>query len=184
MRWKNRTLIQLEPKFTKDYCLWWKDFEQKFFKIFIFCLFSKLELYSIYIFFFSRGAALLIRKGYLKQGSTNILKQFLNVLKRTFGKSQINVKSLKKSQPCFLTKICIFWFISRNHWPYFLFHISKMCAITNLSALCSLKALYPKYFYCLLDYQCAKYGISFLQIWNSMGHDWEKFVNHKFYFNI
>ena len=25
------------------------------------------------------------------------------------------------------------------------------------------KLLYPKYFYCLLDFQCAKYGISLLQ---------------------
>ena len=47
--------------------------------------------------FISRGAAFLIRQGYLKQGSNNILKQFLYFLTKNFWeKVDINVKSLNK----------------------------------------------------------------------------------------
>ena len=38
-----------------------------------------------------------------------------------------------------------------------------MHATNNLSAICLLKAWYPNFFYCLLDFQCAKYGISLVQ---------------------
>ena len=44
---KNCTHIQIERGFTRDYFLWWKDFKQKI----NFSWFSKLEHYSIYLYF-------------------------------------------------------------------------------------------------------------------------------------
>ena len=47
--------------------------------------------------FISRGAAFLIRQGYLKQGSNNILKRFLYFFIKNFWKKvDINFKSLNK----------------------------------------------------------------------------------------
>ena len=47
--------------------------------------------------FISRGAVFLMRQGYLKQGSNNILKQFLYFFIKNFWKKvDINFKSLNK----------------------------------------------------------------------------------------
>ena len=52
MQRKNRIHIKKETRFTRDYILWWKDLYQKIFKIFSSYQFSKLELSSIYIYFY------------------------------------------------------------------------------------------------------------------------------------
>ena len=46
---KNRTRFHIETRFTRDYILWCKDLKQKMFK-----MFSKLELYYIYLYFYMR----------------------------------------------------------------------------------------------------------------------------------
>ena len=57
MQRKNHTQIQIETRFTRDYCFWWKDLNRK-------CSKSSVFIYSInwkgiqYIFLF-RGAIFL-----------------------------------------------------------------------------------------------------------------------------
>ena len=89
---KKTYLIQIKTIFTRDYFLLWKNLEQKTLKIFNFCYFNKFI-----ISFFSRGAVFLMRYGYFKQGSNNILKQFLYFFtKNLWGTVKINFKSLYK----------------------------------------------------------------------------------------
>ena len=81
--------------------------------------------------------------GYLKQVSNNILKQFLYFFTKNFWeKVDINLKSLNKINLVFKLKFGYFGLYLEIYItnPNFLFHISKIYAITTLSALCSLKA--------------------------------------------
>ena len=55
---RNKTTYNGKPhsysnrsKIYKGLFLWWKDHKQKMFKTFSFCLFNKLELCSIYLYF-------------------------------------------------------------------------------------------------------------------------------------
>ena len=156
MRRRNRTLIQIETWFIWTYFCGERILSRKCPKSSIFV--NSVSWSCIQYNFISRGAAFLMRDGYLKQGSNNILKQFLYFFTKNFwGKVDINFKSLNKINLLFKQKFGYFglhleiYITDQN----FLFHTSKMYSIINLSALCSLKAWYPKMFYGLSDFQCA-----------------------------
>ena len=76
---KNRGHIQIEASFTKDYFLWWKDFEQKNLTIYVNsvnwnCIQYILSLFLKVLLFLSTRDIQVI-----------FLKQFLYILQRTFG---------------------------------------------------------------------------------------------------
>ena len=127
MQWKkNRTRIQIhvETRLTRDYFCGGRIFSRKCSKSAVFV--NSINWNCIQYIFVSSGDAFLTCKGYLKQDSNNILKQFLYIFTKNFlGK--VNYKSLKKS-----TLFWIFWNISQNlhHWLQF-FLISKMYATVN-----------------------------------------------------
>ena len=77
--------------------LWWKDFEQKMFKISI--LVNSISWNCIQYIFICRFAAFLIRQEYLKHGSNNIFKIFLHFFtKNIWEKVDINFESLNRIQ--------------------------------------------------------------------------------------
>ena len=82
MRWKKRTLIQIETKFTRDFFCGGRILSRKCSKSSFFV--NSISWNCIQYILISRGAAFLLRQGYLKQGSNNILKQFSYFLTKNF----------------------------------------------------------------------------------------------------
>ena len=110
--------------------LWWNDFEQKMFKIFSSCQFSKLELYSILSFIF-RGAAFFMHQRYLKQGSLIIFKTILIFFftQNFWGKVDENYKCLNKINIVFQLELGYFYF------NFFLFFAFQIFSVQNTAFL-------------------------------------------------
>ena len=120
MQWKKHTHIQIETRFIRVCFFWWKDFEQKMFKIFN----LSWNCNSIYLYF--QRWCFSYALGILKQGSNNILKQFLYFFIKNFWKKvDINLKSLNKINFRFQLKFGYFGLYLEIYItdPNFLFHI-------------------------------------------------------------
>ena len=118
----------------------WKILSRKCTKSSVFIIhYKKLELYSIYLYILR--CCFLMHKNIWKR----IQKIFSSIfLRHNFWKRwKLNINSDITS--LFLSKIRIFWSISRNlhQLPQFFISYFKLQAIFILSALCSWKAWYP-----------------------------------------
>ena len=122
---KSHSCSNRDKIYKRDYFLWQKDLQQQMFKT------SKLELYSIYLHFY--WCYFFVRQEYLKQNSDNNLKQFLYFLSIPI-KVYVIHKSLHKINLVYmLTKIWIFYPISRNlHQSNYFFFIVYQKSLGSL----------------------------------------------------
>lgn len=138
-----------------NYCSWfdtlkWIPKNIRMSKLMNLQLESCNSIFNIYFF-----SEVFLLPWFFVQNSNNISKQLYTFWKRK--KTRLKFKIVQ----CW---ICVCQ--SFRHWSYFLAHISKMHAILNWSALCSLKAWYQNIFKCWVGIQCPKFGIFI----NQKGH--------------
>ena len=121
----------------------------------------------------------------MKQDSNDILKQFLYFLTINFQKKvDVNYKSLNKINLVFELKFGYFALYLEIYITDPILFISYFKIVGNIELISakSIQSLIPDSFYCLLNFQCAKYSISLVQK-GQLKAFWGECFGHNFNFH-